>query len=129
MDFPIRITPLLRPLLFPLRATGERAVVRVGGGRVEVEFGLLFRGSFPLERIEHVSRSSWPWWAGLGLRIGTRGRVGVVGSFEGIVCLHFNAPQRVRAPLPWRVRDLYLSLEDPRGFIATVEAEANMAAA
>jgi hypothetical protein len=129
MDFPIRITPLLRPLLFPFRAGGERARVHVGGGRVTVEFGLLFRGSFALEQIEHVSRSSWPWWGGLGLRVGARGRVGVIGSYEGVVCLHFTRPQRVRAPLPWRCRELYVSLHDPGGFIATVEAEAHMAAA
>ncbi|WP_434416508.1 hypothetical protein [Nannocystis pusilla] len=129
MDFPIRITPLLRPLLFPLRASGERAAVHVGGGHVEVEFGVLFHGSFALEQIEHVSRSTWPWWSGLGLRIGARGRVGLIGSLEGVVCIHFNRPQRVRAPLPWRCRELYLSLHDPDGFIATVEAAAHMAAA
>jgi hypothetical protein len=129
MDFPIRITPILRPLMFPLRASGERAVVRVGGGRVEVEFGVLFRGSFALEQIEHVSRGDWPWYSGLGLSIGPRGRVGLIGSLEGIVCIHFNRAQRVRAPLPWRCRELHVSLHDPAGFIATVEAEAHMAAA
>lgn len=129
MDFPIRITPLLRPLLFPVRATGERAHARVGDGRVSVEFGVLFRGSFPIEQIEHVSRSSWAWWAGLGLRIGARGRCGVIGSLDGIVCIHFTQLQRVKIPVPWRCRELYVSLQDPDGFIATVEAEAHMVAA
>lgn len=129
MDFPLRITPLLRPLLFPLRASGERAVARVGGGHVEVEFGLLFRGRIPLEQIEHVGRATWPWYGGLGLRLATRGRVAVVGSFEGVVSMHFTRPQRVFAPMPWRCRELFLSLHDPAGFIATVEAEAHMAAA
>lgn len=129
MDFPLRITPILRPLLFPLRASGERAAVRVGGGRIAVEFGVLFAGSFALEQVEQVSRALWPWWAGVGLQLGPRGRVGLIGSLDGIVAIHFNPPQRVRAPLPWRCRELYLSLADPAGFIATVEAEAHMAAA
>jgi hypothetical protein len=129
MDFPLRITPILRPLLFPLRASGERAVARVGGGRIEVEFGVLFLGSFPLEQVEHVSRSLWPWWAGIGLQLGPRGRVGLIGSLDGVVCIHFNRAQRVRAPFPWRCRELHVSLLDPTGFIATVEAEAHMAAA
>lgn len=129
MDFPLRITPLLRPLLFPLRATGERAVARVGTGRIEVEFGVLFRGRFPLEQVEHIGHDAWPWWGGLGVRLGTRGRAYVLGSSQGVVRLHFTRPQRVYAPIPWRCSELYLSLHDPGGFIATVQAEALMAAA
>lgn len=129
MDFPIRIAPILRPLLSPLRASGERAVVRVGGGRVRVEFGVLFRGDFALEQIAYVGHSMWPWWGGAGLRFGPRGRVALIGSLVGVVAIGFSRGQRVRAPMPWNCHELVVSLVDPIGFIATVEAEAHMAAA
>lgn len=129
MDFPFRIAPILRPLLFPLRVSGERAMARVGGGRVRVEFGVLFRGDFPLEQIASVGHSMWPWWGGAGLQLGPRGRVALIGSLMGVVSMNFTRAQRVRAPMPWNCHELVMSLEDPVGFIATVQAAIHMAAA
>lgn len=122
MDFPLRITPLLTPLLWPFGVRGPRAVARLEPGRLHLHFGALFDHGFPLTDIEHVGRSSWPWWMGMGLRIGLDRKLGLIGSLQGIVCLHFREPVRVQSLLPLRCQDLYLSLEDPGGFIAACEA-------
>jgi len=122
MDFPIRITPLLTPLLWPFGVRGPRAVASLEEGRLRLQFGALFDHSFPLTAIEHVSRSSWPWWMGMGLRVGLDRKLGLIGGLQGIVCLHFREPVRVQSLVPLRCQDLYVSLEDPGGFIAAVEA-------
>jgi len=122
MDFPIRISPLLTPLLWPFGARGPRAVASLADGRLRLQFGALFDHSFALAEIEHVSRSSWPWWMGMGLRVGLDRKLGLIGSLDGIVCVHFREALRVRSLVPLRCQDLYVSLEDPAGFIAASEA-------
>jgi hypothetical protein len=123
MDFPLRISPLLVPLLLPVGVAGPRAFARVDEGKLRVVFGVLFDHTFPLEQTGQIGRSSWPWWSGFGLRVGLRQRVGLIGALDGVVAVHFREPQRVRVVVPLRCSDLYLSVVDPHGFIATAEAE------
>jgi len=122
MDFPIRIAPLLTPLLWPFGVRGPRAVASLEHGRLRLQFGALFDHGFPLTAIEHSRRASWPWWMGMGLRIGLDRKLGLIGSLRGIVCIHFREPVRVRSLVPLRCQDLFVSLEDPGGFIAAIEA-------
>lgn len=124
MDFPIRIAPLLTPLLWPFGVRGPKAVASLEDGRLRLQFGALFDHSFPLTDIEHISRSSWPWWMGMGLRIGLDRKLGLIGSLQGILCIHFREPVRVQSLVPLRCQDLYLSLEDPDAFITACEAAA-----
>lgn len=126
MDFALRISPLLVPLLLPIGAVGPRAYARVTEGKLRVVFGLLFDHTFPLEMVEQLTRSSWPWWSGFGLRVALRHRVGLIGAQDGIVAVHFRELQRIRVVIPVQCKDLYLSVVDPDGFIATVSAELNM---
>lgn len=123
MEFPIRVHPLLVPFLLPIGAVGARAVVRLAGGRIRVTFGVLFDHTFPLEQVVDIRRSGWPWWRGLGLRVGLGGRVGLIGSTEGVVCLRFRVPQRVRVVVPLRCTELHVSVVDPEGLLATCAAE------
>lgn len=122
MDFPIRITPLLTPLLWPFGVRGPKAVATVEGGQLRLQFGALFDHTFPLAQVEHVSRSSWPWWMGMGLRIGLDKKLGLIGGLEGIVCVHFRESLRMQSLVPLKCRDIYVSFEDPDGFIQAVEA-------
>jgi hypothetical protein len=122
MDFPIRIRPLLTLLLWPFGARGPRAVVNLDAGRLRLQFGTLFDHSFALAQIEHVRPSSWPWWMGMGLRIGVDAKLGLIGSLRGVVCIHFREPVCVHALMSLSCRDLYVSLKDPAGFITASEA-------
>ena len=122
MDFPIRITPLLTLLLWPFGTRGPTAVVNLDAGRLRLQFGTLFDHSFALAQIEHIRRSSWPWWMGMGLRIGVDNKLGLIGSLQGIVCIHFREPVPVHALMSLSCRDLYVSLKDPAGFITASEA-------
>lgn len=123
MDFPIRVHPVLRPLLWPLGASGPRSVVRVEGGRIRLVFGALFDQTFPLEQVRHLRPARWPWWRGVGLRLGLGGVLGLIGRPGDVVRIELRAPQRVRVVVPVPCRALYVSVADPSGLIATATAE------
>ncbi len=123
MDFPIRITPLLLPLLWPFGVRGSKAVVSLEHGRLHLRFGALFDHSFALADIEDISRSTWPWWMGMGLRIGLDRKLGLIGSLHGVVRIHFREPVRVNSLVPLHCQDLFVSLSDPGGFLAAYARE------
>ena len=120
MRFPILISPLWRPLLLPFGATADRSFAEIQDGHLHVRFGLLFQHRFPLDQVEGASLAHWPLWAGIGWRTNFRGTVGLVGTYVNTVEVRFKEPQRVRLLVPIRCRRLYLSVDDPRGFIAAL---------
>ncbi len=130
MRFPILMSPLWRPFLLPFGGTSARSYVEIEDGVLHVRFGWLFDHRFPLSEVEAASPSHWPVWAGIGWRIRLQGGVGLIGTYVNIVEVRFKEPQRVRMPLPASCRRLYLSLEEPRDFIAALgRATASEAAA
>src|SRR3972149_6619848 len=78
------------------------------------------RFSIPLSAIEGASPSHWSVWAGIGWRTNSRATVGLIGTYVNIVEVRFREPQRVRMVLPFACRRLYVSLEEPREFIAAL---------
>ena len=118
--FPILISPLWRPFLFPFGATPERAFAAIEDNHLHVRFGRLFDHRFPLKAVEGVAPSHWPVWAGVGWRTNLRGTIGLVGSYVNIVEIRFKEPQRVRLLFPFTCKRLALSLEEPRDFIAAL---------
>jgi hypothetical protein len=124
MRFPILISPLWRPLLLPFGGTPGRAFAEVGDGQLHVRMGCLFSERFLLADVEAASPSHWPVWAGVGWRTSFRGTVGLIGTYVNIVEVRFKEPQRVRMFLPMTCRRLYLSLEEPRDFIAALRQAA-----
>jgi hypothetical protein len=48
--------------------------------------------------------------------------VGLIGTYVNIVEVRFKEPQRVRMVVPVTCRRLYLSLDEPRDFVAAVQA-------
>ena len=124
MRFPILISPLWRPLLLPLGGTPKRSFAELEDGQLHVRFGWLFDQRFPLSDVEGASPSHWPVWAGIGWRTNFSGTAGLIGTYVNIVEIRFKEPQRVRMLLPLPCRRLYLSLEEPRDFIAALQAAA-----
>lgn len=127
MRFPILISPLWRLLLLPFGGTPRRSFAEVEDGQLHVRFGWLFDHRFPLADVEAASPSHWPVWAGVGWRTSFRGTVGLIGTYVNIVEVRFKKPQRVRMLVPMTCRRLYLSLEEPRDFVAAVHAAAAQA--
>lgn len=121
MRFPILMSPLWRPLLLPFGATQERSYLEIQDGELHARFGWLFDGTFALADLEGASPSHWSIWGGIGWRTNFRGNVGLIGTYVNIVEVRFKEPQRVRMVLPTPCRRLYVSLQDPRAFIAALQ--------
>ena len=129
MRFPMLLSPFWRPLLLPLGGTPARSYAEIEDGQLHVRFGLLFDQRFPLDDIEAAAPSHWPVWAGIGWRASFRGTVGLIGTYVNIVEVRFKERQRVRMLVSVPCQRLYLSLAEPRDFIAALAKAAAVGAA
>jgi hypothetical protein len=101
----LRLGRPARVLILPLLWT--RPYAEVDTTHVRVRFGWLGRADVPLGRIVEARAFSWPWWGGIGVRLGSEG---------------LEAPVRVRMPVGWSARRVLVSVEDVEGFLAAVAA-------
>jgi len=115
--FPLRYSRWAAPFLLPL-AFG-RPVAAVEEGFVRVRMGLLGQADVPLGRVARIGTMRWPWWGGVGARLG-KGLVAFVAAPGEAAVLELNEPVTVRAPLPWTTRRLVVGAEDLEGFVAAV---------
>src|SRR5688572_15650379 len=124
MRFAIRLSSVMKPVLFAAGVHHDNAYVEIGDGVLHVKMGPWFDETFTMSTIADVKASDWPWYGGLGTKLGPeKGGVGVVGSMDGIVAVRFKAPQPVKL---WVIvtdvgvscSELRISLEEPDAFIA-----------
>lgn len=120
MRFPILMSPLWRPLLLPFGGTSQRSYVELEDGVLHVRFGWLFDHRFPLNQVAAASPSHWPLLGGIGWRTNFRGTVGLIGTYVNVVEIRFKERQRLRMLLPTSCERLYISLQEPRDFIAAL---------
>jgi len=116
--FPIRIDPVWRPLLLLGGATQGSSYLEIERDALIVRFGWLYQDTLQLSNIEGAEEGEWPIWMGIGWRVGFTDRLGLTGSYEGIVNVHFNEPIHV-----WRIasfKTMAVSLEDPTTFVAAI---------
>jgi len=116
--FSMALSPVWRPLLWPLGVTGDSAFAEVSEDDFHVRFGRFFDYHFPVEKVEKVTPARWPVWAGVGARTNFRDTVGLIGTYVNVVEVVFTEPQRIRLGVPVRCRRLFFSIEDPHAFIA-----------
>lgn len=121
MRFPIKITDnfLLEPVLHTFGVKPESSYVELAHDHLEVRMGAWFHETIPLAAVSKVAPSTWPWWGGLGVKLGHHG-VGVVGSTENVVVVQFREAQKVRVLLEVSATQLWVSLEDPDGFLKAI---------
>jgi hypothetical protein len=116
----LRLGRPARVLILPLLWT--RPYAEVDTTHVRVRFGWLGRADVPLGRIVEARAFSWPWWGGIGVRLGSEGLVGYVTRSGTAALLELEAPVRVRMPVGWSARRVLVSVEDVEGFLAAVAA-------
>jgi hypothetical protein len=119
MRFPFQIGRGMRILLAPLRVTAANSFAEIDNSILRIRFGPLFDQSIPIAEVASVGRDVWPWYNGLGIKIGFRKRLGVLASTENIVKVSLRSPRKI--PLVFgigtNVEQLYLSLQDADGFL------------
>jgi hypothetical protein len=126
MRFSIRYSPVWRPVLTVLGMPADRCFAEIDPdrGTLRVSGGAWFDETFPLAEITSVDPSSWPWYGGLGVKLGPTGQtVSVVASLDGIVAVRFRRPQKMRVIFSVNRPELRVSLEDPEGFMDALRRE------
>jgi hypothetical protein len=116
--FQMALSPVWRPLLWPIGVTAESAFAEVSEDDFHVCFGRFFDYHFPVEEVEKVTPGRWPVWAGVGARTNFRGAVGLIGTYVNVVEAVFKEPQRIRMVVPLRCKRLFFSVEDPHAFVS-----------
>jgi hypothetical protein len=112
-EFPIRLQPGLRPILFFFGVRRDRATVRLDGERLVARFGF-FGAETPLANIERWDITGpYRWWRAVGVRrtLGTHD-LSFGGSAHGGLCVHFREAVPVGR---LSVTDLYLTVDDLEG--------------
>lgn len=98
----------------------SRSGVTVTDDHVRVHMGWAFDGLIPREHITSVGPGKKPRFAGWGVH-GWRGTWTVNGSDHGMVEIKIHPPVHARTIVfAIRPHTLYLSLDDPDGFIAAL---------
>jgi hypothetical protein len=120
MQFAISYNPIFKALA-TITGTGPgQSGVTVEADRIEVRMGWAFRASIPrasVRQVEQVERI--PPLYGFGVH-GWNGRWAVNGSQRGAVKLTIDPPADARVLfVPVRLRELFLSLEEPEAFVVT----------
>ncbi len=119
-QFPIKRSPWWRFLLMLFGATTAHSYLPVDGERLVARFGW-YRLELPRAQIVAVEPVRWPWWAGIGWRVGG-GRLGLIGATAPVLCIRLASPHRTRLlGIPLQVRELYVSVDDPAAVQAALE--------
>jgi hypothetical protein len=120
--FPIAISPWLRPFLYLFGATRERAWLDVDRDSVEVQFSW-YRISIPRSSIVVAEPGRWPFWGGIGWRTNLRDVIGLIGGLGPAVRIEIDPPIPTRlVGIPVRLRELYVTVENPDGLPALLAA-------
>ena len=117
MRFQLQRTPALAPLLSAFGGTRRQSFVELSADGLKCRFGFLFNDRFRYGDIRGVERDRWPWYGGLGWRTDFRGRVAIVGTLKNVVRISIDGDHRSRVLFSVPCRELYVSLEDPDGFV------------
>jgi len=108
-----------RWLLALLGARRRSSYVDVDDETLTIRFGGL-EAVIPRSDVVSAVRTRWPAIGGIGWRIG-RSSLGLIGSLEGVVELGLGVKHKARVALiPMSYDRLFVSLEDPDGFVAAL---------
>ncbi len=94
----------------------------VADGHVRIDFGWLGGADIEIANVARLSRIRWPWWAGLGVRLGRSMAAFTTASGQAAGIDLIDAIQ-VRAPLRWWAQRVILSVEDVDHFLAVIARE------
>jgi hypothetical protein len=116
-EFPLRSSRASALLVRPLAWSAP--VASIGDEVIEVRVGALGRASIPLDAIARMGAMTWPWWAGIGVRI-SRGLVAYVPSSGPSALIGLREPIAVRAPFRWQTPRVAIGVLDVEAFLAEI---------
>jgi hypothetical protein len=123
MRYPIQISSPWQGLFWLFGFRVDHSYVELEGEALRIHFGTADE-LIPLNKIAKVELRKWPFYFGLGPKIGPDGGVSYVGSTDGVVQIDFIDPRRMNVCGPFRVaraRCVIVSLENAAQFIEDVK--------
>lgn len=110
--------------LFSLAGHGpEVSSVDITDGTIHVRSGWLFQADIPISSLAVVERAKNPWWNFGGVQTSGLGSWAVGGAYRNVVRLELEskAKGRLFSLFSISIRRLFLSIDDPDGFVAAVQ--------
>ncbi len=119
--FPIRFGRFNAALLGLLGMGRRFSYVELDGDLIRVRMGWGFSGQMHRRAVVETERLDRYIWYGYGAHSLGRKRWLINGSGHNVVRIRFDPLERGRTlGVPVRVRELWISLEDPDGFLAAI---------
>lgn len=97
----------------------NQPAAEISDGRVRVAMGWLGRAELDAGNVARLSRMRWPWWGGIGVRLG-RGMVAYTAAWGDAAVIELIEPVNVRAPLRWTTSRVIVGVEDVDDFLRAV---------
>jgi len=130
MRYPIKISSVWRPFFSLFGFSRKSSYVELNGKTLKFCFGTASE-TLPVKDVSRISRRRWPFFYGLGPKLGPKGGVAYVGSTEGVVEIQLAKPHSLNVWGPFRrskARTITVSLEEPQAFISGVRKALKMRA-
>jgi hypothetical protein len=124
MRYPISFSRPFRPLFSLFGFSPARSYVELDDQALHLHFGTAHQ-RVALEAIAGVDRYDWPFYFGLGAKLGPNGGVSYVGSTEGVVKITFVEPRPMNVWGPFktsRARSAVVSLQQADQFVADLRS-------
>lgn len=74
----------MKPILWPFGATTKESWVDLEDDVIHIHFGHLFDHKLALSKVEKAEPAQWSLLRGLGIRIGGKGRLGVLAAYDHV---------------------------------------------
>lgn len=129
MRYAIKISPVWKPLFTVFGFSQKSSYIELDNGSLHFNFGTASE-TVPIEQVADVVHASWPFFYGLGAKLGPKGGVSYVGSMDGVVRVELTEPRPMNVWGPFatkKAKCVTVSVEEPDAFIEAVRAARDQA--
>jgi len=104
------------PILRLFAAKKNNSFAEFSGDILKVSYGTVVQ-NIPLDDIENANLSQWPWYGGVGWRVGPQ-TLGLIGALSGIVEIKLKKRRKTNVwYLPVKYNKIFISLQEPEAFL------------
>jgi len=116
VKIPIRFSPRWGWLLAPAATTPANSFIEIdrAAGTFRVQMGPWFDETFACADVADVEPSSFPWYGGLGVKLGPGDAISVVAAQDRVASIRFTRPQEMRVLFKVKRGALRVSVDDWR---------------
>ncbi|MGK7908858.1 MAG: hypothetical protein AB4040_16740 [Synechococcus sp.] len=120
--------PISSTALSLFDVTASTAYVEIHEDELVVQLGNLFKETFPLASLGKAGLDNWEWYMGLGLRTDFQGTLAPITSFDKVVSIPLEQPQKLFLPILGNLgmqvecKRLVFSVAEPDAFLIALNS-------